>query len=217
MIIQFKKKYFSSKSPTYLLDHYKAVLIISLLLIVASFLFIDKSFALFATSLSPTVKELFSSLSKLFSPLFWVLMSSLLFFVTRFVLKREKKSRKFWYFSLMFPLVLLGCKLLQLIVGRASPEWFILHQEAPFRLFEWNPLFHSFPSALSCNIMAFGSALSCLFQKRSLYYLIGAFALSFMPALAGDVFISDSLAGICLGALLAQWIFKMVKREVHLI
>ena len=215
MIIEFKKKFFS-KSPTYLLDHIKIVISLFLFLILISFFFLDKPFALSLNSLSSSIKEPFILIERLFCPIFWALLTPTLFFYIRFVLRQEKKSRKFWYVSLALPLAVFGCKILQVILGKATPEWFFLHQEAPFRLFEWNTSFHSFPSITSCTIAALATSLACLIQKARIYLLIGGLILSFTPMISSSCFLSDALAGICFGSLVSQWVFKKIRKEISL-
>lgn len=215
MIIEFKKKYLS-KSPTYLLDHGKIVSPSFLLLILISLFFIDKPFALYCLSLPTQVKELFLLIERLFCPFFWILALPSFFFYVRFVLRQERKSRKFWFISLSLPLSVFAAKILELLFGRSNPEWLSLHQEIVFRFFEWNPSFHSFPSLSACTITAFATALSCLIPKARFSIFFGGLLLSLAPIFASSCFLSDALAGMCLGAFLTQWIFKKFRKEVSL-
>ena len=216
MIVEFKKKYFSKLSATFLLEHIKIAAALFLFFILISFFFLDKSFALYFQAVSSSIKEPFLLIEKLFCPIFWSLLAPTLFFFIRFVLKQEKKSRNFWFLSLALPLPVFACKILEVILGRATPEWFFLHLEAPFRLFQWDPSFHSFPSMVSCTIAAFATALSCIIPKSRLYILLGGLILSFSPVITTSSFLSEAIAGLFLGSVVVQWIYKKVKREMSL-
>ena len=215
MIINFKKKAFSLSS-TYLIDHIKVIASIFFILIVTSCLFLDKPLAIFFTDLSFSIKAPFLAIEKLFCPMLWILAPQAIFFYIRFFLKKEKKSRKIWYVSLSIPLAIIACKILQLFFGKATPEWFFLHQETPFRFFEWNASFHSFPCMASVIIATFASSLSCLMSKSRAPLLLAGFFVSLFPVLSANAFLSDALAGFLLGSLSAQWIFRKMKREASL-
>lgn len=216
MIIEFKKKYLSKLSTTFLLEHVKTTGVIFLFFILISFFFLDKSFALYFQLIYPLAKEPFLLIEKLFCPIFWSLITPTLFFLIRFVLKQEKKSRKFWYLSFAIPLSVFACKIVEVLFGRASPEWFFLHQEAPFRLFQWNPSFHSFPSMTSCTIAAFASALACIIPKYRLYIFLTGFVFCFSPVITTTNFLSDAFAGMFIGGITAQWIYRKIRREISL-
>ncbi len=215
MIIDFKKKRFSVSS-TFLLDHLKAASALFLLATLASIFFLDKSLALSLHALPATFHEFFGFFGKLFCPIAWSLILPALFFYIRFVVRKEKKSRKFWYLSLSIPLTVLLCKILEVLLGRANPEWFFIHNEAPFRFFEWNSSFHSFPCMTTVVISSFGASLACVISNYRLPILTVGFLLSFAPVLSTHGFLSDSLIGIYVGAISAQWIFRKVRREVSI-
>ncbi len=215
MIIDFKRKGFSISS-TFLLDHIKVVSILYLCLIVASYFFIDKSLAAFFNSLSPIAHYPFLLIEKLFCPIAWALITPTVFFYIRFILRKEKKSRKLWYVSLAIPLTALICKILEVSFGRATPEWFFLHQESPFRFLEWNHSFHSFPSITAVTIAALATSLSCILAKYRFFLLTGGALLTFVPVISANCFLSDALAGFYVGAVLAQWIFKMMRKEISI-
>ncbi|MBX9922554.1 MAG: phosphatase PAP2 family protein [Rhabdochlamydiaceae bacterium] len=214
MIIPFRRKRFTL-SPTCLLDFKKVVFPILLLLIVASFIFLDKPLALFFNSISPVLHAPFILIERLFCPFFWALITPALFFFVRFIKKKEKKSRKFWYLSLAFPLLILSCKVLEVFLGKANPEWFFTHQEIPFRFFEWNPSFHSFPSMESTCIATFAIALSCILSSRARpYLLVAGFLLSLSPVISTHAFLSDALGGFALAGFMTQWIFQVLRRDI---
>jgi hypothetical protein len=215
MIIKFKKKGLTLPS-TFLLDNIKIISVIYLFLIVGSYVCIDKTLALYFQTLSPLVQAPFLFIGKVCCPIAWILILPAIFFYIRFVMRREKKSRKVWYMSLALPLVILACKLLELILGKATPEWFFLHQETPFRFFEWNKSFHSFPSITSATIAGIFVSLSCVFAKQRFFLLIGGALLVFAPVITSTCFLSDALAGFYVGGIISQWVFQKVRREVSL-
>ncbi len=215
MIIHFKKKVLAISS-TFLLDHIKIISAAYLSLIVVSYLFIDKNLALFFNTLSPQVHAPFLLIGKICCPVAWVLILPSIFFYIRFVLRKERKSRKVWFMSLALPLTILTCKLLELLLGKATPEWFFLHQETPFRFLEWNRSFHSFPSITSATIAALMVSLSCAFAKHRFFLLVGGALLAFAPVVASACFLSDAIAGSYVGGVISQWVFQKVRREISI-
>lgn len=215
MIIDFKKKRFL-QSSTYLIDQIKWVCLVFLVLIVGSCLFLDKPTALFFSKAPLTIQELFRFFEKICCPFFWILATQAVFFYVRFIIRKEKKSRKFWYISLAVVLSIFLAKVIALCFGRATPDWFLIHGEAPFRFFEWNPSFHSFPSLTSVTISAFAASLACILPKSRLYLLVGGFVLSFIPVITTSSFLSDALLGYLVGTLVSQWVFGKMRRELSI-
>ncbi len=215
MIIDFNKNRRSKKSNTPFYKN-KIVLALFALLTVASFLFIDKPLALFFHSSVNFLQDPLLLISRLFSPFFALVLFPSLFFGIRFIAKNERKSRKFQFLSLSVALSLFTCQILAVFLGRSIPSWLFDHGEMTIRLFQWNPSFHSLPSAISCNIAAIGTGLSFLYPKRGLSFLAGGFLLALTPAFLTDCFLSDALIGISLGFTITLFVFQTVKKEISL-
>ncbi|MBS0628177.1 MAG: hypothetical protein JSS09_08205, partial [Verrucomicrobia bacterium] len=66
----------------------------------------------------------------------------------------------------------------------------------------------------SCNIAAIGAGLCLLYPKKSLNFLIIGILGGMIPALLNLCFVSDALAGICIGMLLARVIFRTMRKEL---
>jgi len=212
MIIDFKKhksSKFFSKNPNILYGCF-------FLLIVATYLFLDKSFALFTQSLGPDLKGVLLPLYDLMDPFFAILVLSFLYFFVRFIQKREKKSRKFLYVSLTTTLSIFAAKILQVIIGRSSPDWLFFHGEMSFRMLGWNPHFHSFPSATSASIATVMTALSILNEKKSFLFFSLAIILGLIPAFVSLCFLSDALAGIMIGIVLCKYVGTRIQRELSI-
>ena len=213
MIIDFKKKKIPV-SPMFLLKQIKFIAPTVLVLIVAFFFFLDKPLAYFFHSQLSFLKDPLLLITRLSNPLFSLLVFPVLFFCSRFILKTEKNSRKFWFLSLSLPISVLCSETLQVVVGRSNPYWLFLHGEMIFRFFEWNPSFHSFPSSISCTIGTLATSFACLNPKFSLPLLIGGLILGLSPALLTFCFVSDALAGVWIGMTLSVFVFKTMKKEI---
>lgn len=213
MIIEFKKNPFL-KPSRFFRENAKIFYPLLAICIVASYFFIDKSFALYISSFKSDWIDILFLINNLMNPFFTLLLFPFLFFFTRFIRKKERKSRKLWYLSFATALPIFLTSFLAIIIGRSNPNWLILHNEMIFRLFQWNPSFHSFPSATSCNIGALGAALCYLYPKQSLKIFPLTILIGFIPALLALCFLSDALAGISIGMLLARAIFKIMRREI---
>lgn len=209
MIVDFKKN-----SSVKFLKRPKIFYPLLLLCIVASVLFLDKPFALFFVAFRSDWTDLLSSLLHLFTPYLTLIVLPCLFFFARFLQRRERKSRKLWYLSFATAVPLLVASILTVVFGRASPERLFMHNEMPFHLFDWDPAFRSFPSLLSCNIAAWGTALSRIYPKRSLRFSLGGFFVGLLPAALTTCFFSDALAGIAIGSILAGMVFTVMRREL---
>jgi hypothetical protein len=215
MIVEFKKKNFKRKQFS-LLNAPKYLIPFFLVLIVASFLFLDKPLALFFHETMGDLNNPFTIVDRLFTPIFALLLFPSLFFLFRFPLRQEKKARKFWLYSLAIPVSVFGCALIQVILGRANPEWFFYHKEMTVRFFQWDSSFHSFPASISCNIGAVAACTSCLFPKWSIRILVIGFLLSLVPVITTTNFLSDALTGVGIGMLVSTWIYSLMKKEMHL-
>jgi|GEM_PF-2839810 len=213
MIIKFKKpKPF--KLSTLFFESPKIVYPAILLLILASYFFLDKPFAIFFTSLPSEVRDILGLFNTLLTPFFTLLLFPFLFFFVRFIQRKERKSRKLWYITYATALSIFLGSILQVIVGRSCPGWFFAHGEMTFRLFQWNPEFHSFPSITSCNIGALTTAFGCLYPKHSTKLFFVGMVAGTIPAVLSFCFIGDAFAGICIGMIVAVAVFKAMRREM---
>ena len=212
MIIEFKKKKLSFQT-NFLLKHAKTLSLLLPCAALICFFFFDKPFALFLYSRT-NLQEPLSSINKLFSPLFSLLLFPTLFFFYKFMIKQEKKSRKLLFLSLVLPISILCTQILQIACGRPTPQWLFLHGETAFRPLQWNPFFHSFPSVISCTLGALGTSFAYLYPKSSSFFLLGSFFLALSPSLATLCFLSDALMGFYLGAIFSFLIFKKMKTEM---
>lgn len=212
MIIPFKKPK-NSLSASFIIDRIHVIFPIFFLSILLCILFIDKPAAQFLSHIPYSLFESLSFFLKLFTPMLWTLVLPFAFFYLRFFLRKDRKSRKIWYLSLALPITLLICFALQRIIGKASPEWFFSHQDVPFRFFETNALFHSFPSAHSSVIACLGVGFAALYPKKGLLLIIISAFLSLLPAVISYSFFSDALAGLFTGALTAQFVYKKFRRD----
>lgn len=179
-----------------------------------SYLFLDHRFALFCNSWPSAIKDLLHLAVGLLNPTFCVLLFSSLFFLVKFVQRREKASRKLWFLSLALAPSILLANTLNMIVGRASPLWFFNHGDAPLRFFQWNPAFHSFPSSSSCAIAALFTSFACLYPSRANLFIALSVFVGVVPSLITECFFSDSLFGIAIGMSVAFSVFKAMKRSI---
>jgi hypothetical protein len=213
MIIEFKKKNFAKKQFS-LLKAPKYLIPIYLVFIVASFLFLDKPLAIFFQKIMGELNNPFTIVTRLFAPIFALLLFPSLFFLFRFPLRQEKRARGFWLLSLSIPVSVFGCAIVTVICGRGNPEWFFYHKEMVFRLFQWDPSFHSFPSLTSCTIGAIAASCSCLFPKWNIRLLVIGFLLALFPVITLENFLSDALTGVGAGMLVATWIYTLMRKEM---
>ncbi len=212
MIIDFNKNSRSKKFGGAFYKNKIALGIIAFLTLI-SFLFIDKSLALFFYSVQSSIQDPLLLISRIFSPFLSLVLFPSLFFWIRFILKNERKSRRLQMLSMTTALSLLVGQFLAIILGRSNPSWLFDHGEITMRLFNWNPSFHSFPNLTSCNIGALSGAFGCLYQKRSNQFFVGGCLLAFIPALLTECFLSDALIGASIGFGISLFVFQTMKKE----
>jgi hypothetical protein len=213
MIIEFKKNPFH-KPSRFLRENSKIFYILLAICIVASYFFIDKPFALFFISCKSDWFDILLLINSLMTPFFTLLLLPSLFFFVRFVRRKERKSRKLWYLSFATAIAIFAASFLSVLVGRANPAWFVIHKEMIFRFFEWNGSFHSFPSTTACNAGALGAALCYLYPKQSYKFFIASILIGMIPAVLTLCFVSDALAGLCVGMIFARIVFKVMRKEL---
>lgn len=213
MIIEFKKKSLLKPSK-FFLERPKLLLPLLGICIVASYFFIDKSFALFFATHKNEWMDILYLINSLMTPFFTLLLLPFLFFFVRFLQRKDRKSRKLWFLCFATALPIFFASFVGVIIGRSNPEWLFLHKEMAFRFFQWNSTFHSFPSITSCNIAALGAGLALVYPKQSLKFFFAGLLGGMIPAVLTLCFVSDALAGIFIGMLLARAVFRAMRKEI---
>jgi membrane-associated phospholipid phosphatase len=104
-------------------------------------------------------------------------------------------------------------EILKKLLGRARPELFFSEGQYGFSFFSSSNLFSSFPSGHACTIGAICGALACLYPKHWVPFLALSFMLASTRIVLNVHFLSDVIAGVVIGFLIAQVMYKTMKRQ----
>ena len=209
MIIRFPKKI----RETFFLDHYKIVLIIAFALIVLSYFFVDIPVAQYFRTLSPAMTALANALTDLINPNLHYYLWPILFLAFRFLWKNQKWANRclLIFISLLLSNFLAG--ILKFLLGRARPDLLFSQDLYGFTFFASSNLYKSFPSIHSCTIGVICGAFACFYPRWSLCLLPICLILASTRVALTEHYVSDVIAGVTMGLLISQWIYKMMKKD----
>lgn len=153
-------------------------------------------------------------ITHLIDPLYYFILAPAAFFWVRFRLHKEAFGNRLLLIALAVPLSVLATDLLKVLCGRDRPELLFLYGQYGFHLFAGmsNAEF-SFPSGHACTAGAIMASLACFYPKRSWYYLLLAFLLAFSRVGLTQHYLSDILAGVLIGLVVAQGTYCAMKKE----
>lgn len=210
MIIRFPKK----QSDTFLLDHIKATLLWTFPLLIFCYFFIDLSLAkFFASMASPLLKTTAQALTHLIDPKFQVFLWPVLYFFLRFIYKKESLGHWCLLFLTSIAIANVFTEILKKVIGRARPSAFFSLGQYGLTFFSTSDLYSSFPSGHACTIGAICGVLACRYPRCWIPLLALSFLLASTRVILNFHYLSDIIAGSILGFLVAQWIYKLMKKE----
>lgn len=209
MIIRFPKK----GHETFFLDHFKAVLLWTFFFVLASYLFVDIPVAKFFQHTSNPLHESAQFLSDIIDPKYQLFIWSALFFLFRFIYKKEILGNRCLLILTSISIANILTEILKKLLGRARPEMLFSQDLYGFTFFSSSQIFSSFPSGHACTIGAICGAFACLYPRLGLPLLLIGLLVAFIRVVLAVHFLSDIIAGVILGIITAQWIYKVMKKE----
>ena len=137
----------------------------------------------------------------------------ILFFLFRFIYKKEILGNRCLLILISIPTANLFTEILKKLLGRVRPELLFSHDQYGFTFISHSNLFSSFPSGHACTIGAICGAFACFYPRLWLPLLLLALVLSFSRVILSAHYCSDVIAGVLIGILTAQQIYKLMKKE----
>ena len=188
----------------------------ALLIIVLSYLYLDRPLAYAARDFPPAAHELFEIL-QLFcdTTVNLTLWFSTFFFVQAFT-KKNETAQHLLLIGTPVAVANLFSFFIKIFVSRARPELFFNESLYGFFFFKSGFLYESFPSGHAVTIGAVVGALACLFPRYRALLFILAFILAFSRVVTGFHFLSDVFGGLFLGIVIAQWCIYKLKLKLDL-
>ncbi len=209
MIIPFNKNF----KETRFLNQWIPFSAISLIAIVISYFLFDIPLATYFKNIAPASASFADFWTDLIDPKLQYFIWPILYFLFFFIWRRKYLANRFLLIWISIALTNAVIELLKRILGRARPELLWSHQIFGFQFFENQNTDFSFPSGHACTIGALMGAIACFYPKHSYTCLSIALVLAFTRVILSFHYLSDIIAGVAIGILISQWVYRVMKTE----
>lgn len=172
-----------------------------IMLISASYYFVDKPVALYFNQWHLKHNIWIRSLTTLG---LWELYFAIAFFLVvyfRFGTRHKPHELRAWFLLACILLANLIGLILKVVLGRARPELFFQSNLYGFYWLKCTNLYWSFPSGHAITIASIGSGLSVLFPKYFYWFMLGALLIICTRIMLVQHYLSDVVVGAYLGLL----------------
>jgi len=198
---------------TFFLRHFWSLTAFFLVVIICSYFWIDRPLALFFQHTTAPLQIVSIMLTNFIDPNFHYLIWPAIYFFVRFYWKKNIWANRILLILLSIPMVNLLAEVIKMGLGRARPELLFSQHLFGFEFFEFHNSELSFPSGHACTVAALLSSIACFYPRHTLLLSIAIFLLSFTRVILTFHYLSDILAGIWCGILVAQWCYAMMRQE----
>lgn len=181
--------------------------------IVLSYFFLDKPIAILFHKAPPFLVSLGRFINAIIDPVPNVLLWPLIFYFVYFIFKKESLGIKILLIAISVNAANAVTIPLKTLFGRYRPELWFSQNLYGFGFFGLQTSDTSFPSGHAVTISAVMFALSCLYPKRLVLFLLIGFILSFARVVVDDHYLSDILASMLLGFIITQFIYISMKKS----
>jgi membrane-associated phospholipid phosphatase len=191
---------------------YFIAFLITLLLTVVSYFYIDKPLALYFYTLENSEIKAFFHFMTQFGKSEWYLIPTLLLFL--YFRKRERRQASTIALYLFMTNVIagIGVWFFKIPFGRMRPEFYLEENLYGFEWFEIDSDFASFPSGHTITAISSAVALMLLFPRWKYLFLILGSTIAFSRVVGTRHFLSDIIFASFLGSMVAillhQYYFK---------
>jgi len=176
-----------------------AVVMVSAML---SYLFIDKSVALFFYGVKESINPIFQPITHFGDSKYYIIGLLVAFFVFRFNGKTMLAARSLFIW-LSIACSGIAADILKFIFGRARPKLLFGDGSYGFEFFKIAHSWTSFPSGHATTAISLGVALALLFPRFARAILIFAVVVAFSRVFIAAHFVSDVLIGSLIGGVTA--------------
>jgi len=194
-------------------EHGQLVLALSAAAVILCLCFFDIPIAEFFHTFPSAWRRSLKFLTNLIDPKYNNYVWPLVFFLFRYLLKKQVWGNRILLVLISIPLGNFFVWILKFIFGRARPDLLFSKHLYGFHFFEWNWHLESFPSGHAAGIGAICGAFACFYPRLSALFLVVGFSLALTRVGLGVHFLSDVIAGFTIGLLIAQWTYILMKEQ----
>lgn len=192
-------------------NSYKRLIYIVIIVAILSYLFLDKSLALYFLNDPLHLKSLFWIIT-LYGDSKYSLISTAIIAIIFFKCSKPIFKGAIYIFSSVALSGILT-DIIKVIVARYRPPMFIKEHLYGFNWFDFGHMVNSFPSGHSTTAFALSVSLAMLFPKYKKILLIIATLTAFSRVVVGVHYFSDVLIGSLIGTLTAYYLYKYFYKE----
>lgn len=213
MIIKFDRKAQQKHRPTTLLHHAGKMCILYVVLFPVLYFFVDKPLALYFRTISSDAKHFFTFISTLIDPYYYYILLPVLYFLIRVVMRKEQIGNRLLLLVLSIPLANIVTNVAKMVFGRDRPELLFFQDAYGFHFLSDSNTEFSFPSGHATTIGAFTASIACFYPKYSWQLFCIGILFSFCRVVLSYHYLSDVLAGVLIGTIIAQGAYIAMKKE----
>lgn len=213
MIIKLHQKPIAKYHPAILLSYAKWIILALIAFVILCYFFVDIPLTVYLSNNLTFLKPVASFFSAIFSPFTLLVATPILFFLNHFLWKKEILKELFRVLIFAIPLSFFAVKILKHIFHRTRPAKLLAFGDYGFHLFGHSSSGTSFPSSHACMIGAVFGALSCIYPKYTVQFMLAALIISFSRVIELEHFLSDVACGCIVGALIAQLLYVFMKKR----
>lgn len=195
------------------IHHSLLIVLIFIAAIILSYFYFDKPFAVFFHKVPHFLFSIGYFINEFTNPVPNVLLWPLIFYFVYFILKKEPLGEKILLVAISINAANAVSIPIKMIFGRYRPALLFSQHLYGFDFFAIHNSELSFPSGHAVTISAIMFALSCLYPKRSMFFLLIGFILSFARVIVDDHYLSDIFASMLIGLMISQFVFISMKRS----
>ncbi len=193
------------------------------LLIIFSYFFVDRALALFIKAHeTPFLTSTAKFITYFGEAELYLFLFGFLFLFYRYKLKRVQFAKRWLYLLVTVISSGLICDLIKYLLARARPVELFTHKIYGFHFFHnvsiypWSPhitTWFSFPSGHSTTAAAVSMGVSLLWPRYAKNAFIFAMLIALSRLMLTRHYLSDVMAGLYLGVLVALYLFKYFKSK----
>jgi len=180
---------------------------------VVSYCFFDLPLAKYFENISGTLSNADKFITDLIDPNNHYFLWPILYFVFRFMGKKEFLANRCLLILMSIPLSNLVIEILKSLLGRARPKLLYSQDLFGFTFLSFTNAFKSFPSGHACTIGAICGAVACFYPRATFFLTSLALLLAFTRIILAQHYLSDIIAGVAAGILLSQWIYGIMRKQ----
>lgn len=189
----------------------------ALLIILLSYIFLDRSVAIAARNFPAWAMRVFEILQLFCDTLanltFW---PAAFFFIYAYT-QKTAIAKRLLIVGVSIAVTNLFTLIIKTLLARARPELFFTDNLYGFFFFSGNFFFESFPSGHAATIGAVAGSLACFFPRCNVLFYLGAFILAFSRVAVEAHFLSDIFAGLFLGIVIGHWVYVKLDLSKHVL